>query len=498
MLKIIAAIGAIQIIAIAITFIRSKTIAVLLGPEGVGIISIIDQIIQLVAQLSAFSLPFAAVKFLSRSHSQGFEVFKQSYGNLLRLLLLLTMTGAAIGLLIVLVYPTLLGQHLQQYQMLIVIGLVSIPLITMQGFLKNVLAAAQRVKEAALMDVGIALVITTMVCIGVAIAGVQGFYIGNLIAGFLIVGITLFYFKQNLHLPIFGTRNSIRQELRKNPDIVSFSLLLYGSAFLHPLAYFVTRYAILKNFGEVEAGLLQAAIALASVLNLILNPANGLYLTPILNRDIPKAEKLQAALAFQEKLAIVTVTLAMPMVLFSQWLVVLLFSHAFIKVGSVIFIFVIAQYIIQLAGVNQALIIGLNDLKIYGIVIATGHFVFGVSGWFLSPYYGLAGIGLGLLISNMVIFFVTMAQLCFRHGLKPSLRLVGIMTYGLISLFFAGSFFSYTDPSAPLIIAIKFGCEVVFSTSLFFCLKRKDQLKLLNQARLLLRIPNAIELRRKK
>jgi hypothetical protein len=43
MLKIIATIGAIQMIAIAVMLIRSKTIAVLLGPEGVGVISIVDQ-----------------------------------------------------------------------------------------------------------------------------------------------------------------------------------------------------------------------------------------------------------------------------------------------------------------------------------------------------------------------------------------------------------------------------------------------------------------------
>jgi O-antigen/teichoic acid export membrane protein len=488
MFKIITTIGAIQILAIAVTFIRSKTIAVLLGPDGVGVISIVDQVVQLIAQLSAFSLPFAAVKFLSRSHSQGLETFKQSYGNLLKLLLLVTTTGATIGLVIFLTHPEILGTHLRQYQTLVVIGLISIPLITMQGFLKNVLAAAQKVRAAAIMDVGISIAISTMVCMGVAIAGVPGFYIGNLLAGFLIVGVTLIYFQQKLHLPIFGTGNSIRQELKKNPDIISFSLILYASAFLYPLAFFITRYAVLKNFGETEAGLLQSAIALSSVLNLILNPANGLYLTPILNRDIPKSEKLQAALAFQEKLAIATIALAVPMVLCSHWLVVLLFSHAFIKVGSVIFLFIITQYVIQLAGVNQALIIGLNDLKFYGIAIATSHFVLGATSWFLVPHYGVAGVGISLLISSSTIFLFTLIQLCWRHGLKLSSRLIWIMTYGLGTLFITGICFSNTNPSSHVIIAIKFGWEVAFLISLYFCLSQTDRLQLLNHGRWLLKI----------
>jgi PST family polysaccharide transporter len=497
MLKIIATIGTIQIMAIAITFIRSKTIAVLLGPEGVGIISIIDQIIQSIAQLSAFSLPFAAVKFLSRSHSQSLEIFKQSYGNLLKLLLLLTTTGSAIGLMVILGYPTLLGSHLHQYQTLMVVGLASIPLNSMQGFFKNVLAAAQQVRAAAIMDVGISITITTMVCIGVTIAGVPGFYVGNLLAGFLIVGTTLVYFNQKLHLPMLGTENSIRQELRKNPDIVSFSLILYAAAFLYPLAYFVARYVILKNFGEVEAGLLQAAFALAGVLNLVLNPANGLYLTPILNRDIPTAEKLEAALAFQEKLAIATAALAMPMVLFSKWLVILLFSPAFINVSSVIFIFVIAQYVIQLAGVNQALIIGLNDLKIYGATVATGHFVFGAASWLLAPHYGIGGVGASLLISSLTIFVFTLTQLYWRHGLKLSSRLIGIVAYGVVTLFLAGICFSQIAPWSPWLMGMKFGYVAAFSIGLFFCFSPKERLQLLARGRLLLRIPAWIGSRRR-
>jgi O-antigen/teichoic acid export membrane protein len=331
----------------------------------------------------------------------------------------------------------------------------------------------------------------------VLIAKVPGFYVGNLLAGFLIVGITLVYFKQNLHLPIFGMGNSIRQELRANPDIVSFSLLLYASAFLHPLAYFVARYTILQNYGEVEAGLLQSALAIASVLNLVLNPANGLYLTPILNRDIPKAEKLQAALNFQEKLAIATVAIAMPMILFSQWLVIILFSSAFIKVGNVLFIFIIAQYVIQLAGVNQALIIGLSDLKIYGFTIATGHLVFGMASLLLAPRYGISGIGASLLISSLSIFCFTLTQLCWRHGLKLSTRLIGIIVYGLVALFIVGTYFSNIDPWSPLTIAIKLVCIATFLTSLFFCLGQNDQLELLNQGKLLLRIPDRIKLRRR-
>jgi O-antigen/teichoic acid export membrane protein len=59
MLKAILAIGGIQGIAIAIQFARTKVVAVLLGPEGVGVVSTIDQIVQFAAFAVALSLPLA-------------------------------------------------------------------------------------------------------------------------------------------------------------------------------------------------------------------------------------------------------------------------------------------------------------------------------------------------------------------------------------------------------------------------------------------------------
>src|SRR5262249_11724020 len=115
MLKIITTIGIIQIFAYAVTLVRSKILAVALGPEGLGVISVIDQLVNTVALISAFSLPFAAVKFLSRSHSQGLGAFRRSYSSLLHILLLLTTTGTAITFGLVFARPELFGTGLASY-----------------------------------------------------------------------------------------------------------------------------------------------------------------------------------------------------------------------------------------------------------------------------------------------------------------------------------------------------------------------------------------------
>ncbi|WP_218081752.1 oligosaccharide flippase family protein [Anthocerotibacter panamensis] len=486
MLKIIAAIASIQVVAILVSLLRSKLLAVLLGPEGMGVISVVDQVVQLIAQLSAFSLPFAALKFLSRSHSQGLAQFQQSYASLLKLLVFLTLGGTTVGLGLVLWHPEVLGADLLKYRHLLVLGILTVPTIALQGFLRHTLAAAQRTRSAAFLDSVIALTMLMALGTGVWLGGVEGFYWSALGAGVLLVVGILVYLRRTLDLPLFAGTSNLRREFQQNPDIVTFSLILYASAFLHPLAYFLARYGVLSHSGEAGAGLLQAALSLSSALALVLNPANGLYLTPILNRAIPKAEKIQAALEFQGKLVIALGAVAMPLVLFAPLLVVLLFAPSFAGAGQVVFLFVIAQCFLQLAGVYQALIIGMDDLKVYGVIVALGHLSFGVGAWFLAGHYGIAGVGCALIFSGLALFLLTLGQLTVRHELVLPRRLVVAMTYCLVALLGGGLLFHAYDPWQPLVMLSKLGFYLVFLVGLLGFLGRDEVQRLFGRGQALL------------
>ena len=57
-LQAIVALGGIQALTMLAGLARTKVLAVLLGPAGVGIASVIDQVESLVAQLGSLSIPF--------------------------------------------------------------------------------------------------------------------------------------------------------------------------------------------------------------------------------------------------------------------------------------------------------------------------------------------------------------------------------------------------------------------------------------------------------
>src|SRR5260370_7888272 len=98
MVSLFTRIGALQLLGGLIYFLRTKVVALALGPAGVGVVSVIDQFVQLMLQLSAFAIPFAAIKVLSKAHSESAEAFRATYAGLLRLLLILGTIGAALGL----------------------------------------------------------------------------------------------------------------------------------------------------------------------------------------------------------------------------------------------------------------------------------------------------------------------------------------------------------------------------------------------------------------
>ena len=94
------------------------TSALVLGPGGVGLVSVIDQFVLLMLQLFAFAVPFTAVKVLSKAHSESIESFKATYAGLLRLLLILGSIGAAVGMALFVLGPGWLSVSTCWIQML--------------------------------------------------------------------------------------------------------------------------------------------------------------------------------------------------------------------------------------------------------------------------------------------------------------------------------------------------------------------------------------------
>ena len=469
MLRIIATLGGIQILAVVFNVLRSKLLAVLLGPEGIGAISIVDQTAALVLQISAVSIPFASVRFLSRAHSQGSNEFRHTYSGLLSALITITSIGVLIGLAVVFFKPSLLGAELSAYRSMLIPALLSVPAMALHYFMVQVLAAAQQARLSGLFLLVIAIVQALGAFVGTQLDGALGYYWAILICNYLLVIGVMFFIRKKFSLPFFDREADLRREIRMNPDIVSYTLIMFSISYILPLSNMFARLAILRNSGEAQTGLLQAAIALAASLNLVLNPANGLYLTPMMNRAGDEKQKISAAIDFQRKLLLIMPVVAVPMVLFAKLLLFLFYSPSFVEVSQFFYLFVIAQFLAQLAGVGQAVLIGVSDLVAYVVMVGLGQLALGVIAWELVPIWGIYGVAFGYIVSSLAIFVMCAIRLNLRYKWSVPKTQWALGGYGLLGLTLAGILFRQSALDLNTIF-LSAGYYLVFvlSLGLFF------------------------------
>ena len=486
MIRVFLALGMVQVVAVGIGVARSKLLAVLLGPEGVGAVSVVERSALLVVQLFALSLPFAAVRFLSQSHSRGEGAFRDTYLTLWRTLWLLTASGTVLALGVVLLWPEALGQDLQPYRHLLVPALLAVPAIAIHSFFVNVLAAARQARASAALLLFLAIGALLGVVVGVPLGGVEGYFWASLVSHYTIVfGVALFL-RRNLRLPILSRGHGLRAEIRSNPEIVTFSAVLFACNYAFSLSHFVVRYQALSALGATAVGLLQAAIGVSTSLGLFLSAANGLYLTPFVNRDVPTKEKIAVALEFQHKLTALALAAAMPIVLFAPWMLVLLFSGRFVAIGPLLYLFVVAQVLSLWAGVHQALIIGLGDMRTYGSVVGLGQLSLGILAWLWIPGHGMAGAAASFVASGTLLFLATLVSLVWRHGMRPSRRLLTFMAYGCLALPTAGVASNALGLASLGVILGKGGFYLLFLASLLLFFPRRELVALAKPMRRLL------------
>lgn len=475
MVRVIATISFLQLLAILVGFASTKVVAVLGGPEGVGVISTLGQIVQTAAHLSALSLPFAAVKFLSRSHSQSQAAFKSCYASFLRILLTLSFAGTALMVGLLVFRPNMLGAEIFKYKGLLSIGLLSLPAMVLGGFLINVLAAAQKSRTSAAVIVTTTAAVAIASCLGIWLGGLRGFYIGNVLANLLVIAALLVYLRQSLHLPFYDRGVSIIEEFRRSPDIIPFAVLQYFSTMMYSCSFLVARYTMLASHGETMAGLLQSVMAIPLAIGAVLNPANGLFLTPIMNRSIDPWEKVQTALDFQKKLVLIQAAISLPIVLFPSLALTILYSSKFAVAGQFIFLFIVWQSLSQLAGVHQALMIGLDDMKAYATITGGAYLISLLFCWLSVPRYGINGVAIGFCIGSGLIYLLTWARLKTTQGYSLPTQSVILVSYSLALMALFGLVSTKLGELTPFNFAFRLGVYGCFILSLLFFFSKKEK-----------------------
>lgn len=414
MSRVLVSIGAIQLLIMFVALVRAKVLSVLLGPSGFGVVSTIDQATQTAMQLAHLSLPFTALKFMSRRHGDGHDAFERTYASFFRALLGVALVAVIVLEALLWLRPGVFGAELVTYRRYFVISFLGIPSLMLNVLLINALAASQRGAAGALTNLVIGAVATTAAIVGVTIGGFGGLYVASVASGLAATAGVVWYLRRSQRLSIAASGARLRDELRESPEIVSYSLYVYIAVGAYLLAVLVTRLFVFDALGSAAAGWLQALLSIAFTVGAVMTPMSGLYLVPLLNRQMPVSAKLGVANDFAAKIAVIFLLGGVAVSLFPDLALSVLFSHRFVAAAGVLFLFVVWQCLHHLVNVYLQLLIGLDDVRFYALLNCAAYALAALAFRPLIHAYGLGGAAIALSLASVINAIGTATRLAVR------------------------------------------------------------------------------------
>lgn len=410
-LEAIVALGGIQALTMLAGLARTKLLALLLGPAVLGIVGVIDQVVALVTHGGSLSTPFIAMKFLSRRLAEGMERVRRVFTGLFRLMLLASLGVTAIVAVIAFFRPELLSRDLGPYRTPLLLALGSAPALTAMALLRNVLAAMNRHREAALAAFVGALALVGAAYLGIEMAGVRGLYAGNLAVNVLLAGLVYSFLARSAGVRLIGGPGIARDTLREERDLSWYLSLFHLMTLVTPLAYLVARVSVLNNHGDVAAGMYYAAYGLAVSVRVILSQANTLYLAPLVNRPDPPAERVAVTSEFLRILTVLSVLGTLPLVLFPELWIWLLYSAEFTAAADFLAPFVVGEMILLFAAVLLTLLLGFDDLKGHLTIAVSGHGLILLLALLFTPPLGPVGVAYAFIVGNGAMLLAAMVRI---------------------------------------------------------------------------------------
>ena len=417
-LQAMVALGGIQALTMLAGLVRSKILALMLGPAGVGVAGVVDQAVSLVAQLGSLSIPFVALKFLSRARDTSTASVRRIYSALLWTIGLCSILSAAVATTVAAWRPGVFGAGLVPYRTVLIVALLGVVPFALAPFYRNVMAALERHRQSALAAFIAAMLTVVGAYVGVRSGGLVGLFVANgAVLAVTVVGLHLYLARAAaLRVDRSITPTSAAEVLRSQPGLASFAGAMYVLALTSPFAYLLARSTLLSTHGETAAGLVAAAYGIAVTVRLVLNQANGLYLTPLVNRETAKADRLAAVGEYLRVLIVLVALAFLAIALFPRQWLLLLYSAQFVDAVPLVTLFLLAEGVLLVAGVYQALLIGFDDISGFLASTVAGQLVIIALAAALVPRMGGTGIAVAFLFGNAVVLVGTATWLAVRHG----------------------------------------------------------------------------------
>ena len=474
MLKVFVTIGLLQVLTMLVQLVRTKTLALLLGPQALGVMAVIDKLLAVIVQTVSLSLPFAALRFLPAVWTKDRAAFHDRYVRMRNLLLLMAFLALVVSLAVTLLRPATWGAQLLSYRTVVLCAIAGLPVLALVPLLQNVVAGRLEQNRAMLVSLGNALVMAAAAA-GILWRGLSGYYLCYAALGLGLVVVAQGIVRRGVSLPgAGGGARRPRFPLRLPPLMWKFSVALLATTFVTPYAALFVHYRVLSDYGAATAGFMQAAIGLGLAVRGVLGSAHPVFLTPNVNREGAPGDRMAWANAFQATFCFIVAASLPPLLLFPQLVVRVLYSRAFLPGAAFAVVFILSEIVNQLGGTYAAIVLALDELKFHVAQnVVAQLLMIAVAAWLVRPL-GILGAGLAVLTGPVCIWFATTIFLRLRYDLRIPRRVLGLTGLVVATLIACGALGALRPELTPGTVAVKIAAYAVVA-GLFLGLLSPDE-----------------------
>lgn len=435
--------GGVQVFNILISIIKSKFVAVLLGPEGMGIMGLLTSTTNLIARATNFGIGTSAVKDVAAAHGTGDDNRVGNTVTLVRRLVWITgllgfgITAALSSLLSKLTFGnndytlafvwisiTLLFEQISKGQLVILQGLRKL----------NYLAKAN------LYGSFFGLILTVPLYYFFNIDGIIPAIIAS---GFITLSMSWIFSRK---IEIKESVLTIKQIFQQGGDMVRLGFMISLSGLLSVGASYAVRIFISRTGGVDQVGLYNAGFA-------IINTYVGLIFNAMVTDYYPRL----SAVAVDKKLSkrtinqqaeialLILAPILIIFIVFIKWIIILLYSNKFTEVSGMMYwaalgiFFKAASWCMSYYFLAK----GMSKLFFWNEFSAQVYFLtLNIFGYY---FWGLTGLGISFAVSYLIyliqLYIVTKKK--FEFSFENSFLKLFSIQFGLaLTGFLAINFFN--------------------------------------------------------
>lgn len=394
--------GGVQVFNIIIAIIRSKIIAVLLGPAGMGIAGLLISTTGLIGSLTNFGLGTSAVKDIAAANETGDQQRINKVATVFRRLVWITgLLGASITFI---TSPWLsqltFGNKEYTYAFMWLSGsLLFNQLASGQNVLLQGMRKLKYLAKANMLGSFIGLIITAPLYY---YYGEDGIVPAIILTSFLLLGISWYFARK---IKIESTAVTPAETIFEGKGMLKMGFMLSLSALITTGASYLVRIFI-SNTGSLEdVGLYNAGFAIIGTYVGMIFAAMGTDYYPRLSGVAYDLKKSTLLINQQAEIAVLILAPILTIfIIFINWAVILLYSAKFTPVNNLIQWAALGMYF-KAAGWSIAFIIlakGASRLFFWN-ELAVNIYMLGLNllGYYL---YGLNGLGISFFISYGLYF----------------------------------------------------------------------------------------------